>query len=210
MIHVPNYVNKQWTDNKTPHIIFSFKGNFVDFFMEVSSKASILCTKCSIEFCAHPVGTSPLPPWTFDCTCCIVHSLDGSAYLLPVRGEGQHSEVNRFHKKNIPGRHSIGQNRLKYMFLNICGKAEQSAGDKTGVPSFHCTSLKEGVCVCVFSMNEALLRSAESLSAAHYLVLPYPATKKYLPDLRMLPGQENKSSIKAFTHACLTDTLMYK
>lgn len=175
--------------------------------MESSSKASILCTKCIIEFCAHPVGTSPLPPWTFDCTCCIVHSLDGSAYLLPVRGKGQHSDFTR---KNIPERHSTGQNRLKYMFINICGKAEQSAGDQTGVQSFHCTSLilKEGVCVCVFSMNEALLRSAESLSAAHYPVLPYPATQKYLPDLLMLPGQENNSSIKAFTHthACLTDT----
>lgn len=144
--------------------------------MKSSSKASILCTKCSIKFCAHPVGTSPLPPWTFDCTCCIVHSLDGSAYLLPVRGKGQHSEVNRFHKKKHS---SETQNRLKYMFLNSCGKAEQSAGDKTGVQSFHCTLLilKEGVCVCVFSMNEALLRSAESLSAAHYPVLPYPATQ---------------------------------
>lgn len=159
-------------------------------------------SKCiALKFWAHPVGTSPLPPWTFDCTCCIVHSLDGSAYLLPVRGKGQRSEVNRFHeeKKIFQGHTALG--KTDWNRYSLTSVAKQNS--QWGVLSFHCTSLiwKEGVCVCVCVLNE--LSSVKiyrvTVCTGHY---PYYLTlthKNTLSDLRMLPGQENNTSIKTFT-----------
>ncbi len=162
--------------------------------------------KVALKCCAHPVSTSPLPPWTFDCIGCIVHSLDGSAYLLPVRGKGQHSEVNIIHKKHKKKHSRETLDKTDWNALTSVTKRTSLWGTKQVCCHFIAldfflkkvsfSPLSFILCILLSSLHNREWTSVKicrvTVCAAHYPVLPYPTTQKYPPDLRMLPGQGNK------------------